>query len=138
MKIIKVIDEDTLEIKEVVVEETVEEMTEEAAENVANMFRQAMTCSPDEFATRYEEFKKAKAKFDEVYEPFKLNLLSMYKNNPEIPKSVVIGGAVKLTHVSPSTRSTIDSKKLKEEEPELAKKFTKTSNVSATIRLEEL
>ena len=29
-----------------------------------------------------------------------------------------------------------DSKKLKEEEPELAKKFTKTTDVNATIRIE--
>lgn len=138
MKTIKVIDEDTLEIKEVVVEEVSEEMTEEAADEVAKAFRQAMTCDPDEFAKRYTEFKEAKAKFDEVYEPFKLNLLSLYKDKPEIPKSVIIGGKVKLTHVSPSTRSTIDSKKLKEEEPELAKKFTKVTNVSASIRLEEM
>ena len=138
MKVIKVIDEDTLEMREVVVEDTTEEMTEEAADEVANAFRQAMTCDPDEFASRYEEFKKAKANFDEVYEPFKLNLLSLYKDRPDIPKSVIVGGTVKLTHVSPSTRSSIDSKKLKEEEPELAKKFTKTTNVNATIRLEEV
>lgn len=138
MKTIKVIDEDTLEMREVVVDEITEEMTEEAADEVASAFRQAMTCDPDEFAKRYTEFKEAKAKFDEVYEPFKLNLLSLYKDRPDIPKTVVIGGKVKLTHVSPSTRSTIDSKKLKEEEPELAKKFTKTTNVSASIRLEEM
>lgn len=138
MKVIKVIDEDTLEMREVVVEDTTEKMTEEAADEVANAFRQAMTCDPDELASRYEEFKKAKANFDEVYEPFKLNLLSLYKDKPDIPKSVIIGGTVKLTHVLPSTRSSIDSKKLKEEEPELAKKFTKTTNVNATIRLEEV
>ena len=138
MRTIKIIDEDTLEIREVVVEEVSEEMTKDAADEVNRAFRQAMTCDPDEFAKRYKEFKEAKAKFDEVYEPFKLNLLSLYKDHPDIPKTVVIGGAVKLTHVSPSTRSTIDSKKLKEEEPELAKKFTKTTNVSASIRLEEM
>lgn len=138
MKTIKVIDEDTLEIKEVVVEEVTEEMTEDAAEEVNRAFRQAMTCDPDEFAKRYKEFKEAKAKFDEVYEPFKLNLLSLYKDHPDIPKTVIVGGSVKLTHVSPSTRSTIDSKKLKEEEPAIAEKFTKTTNVSASIRLEEV
>ena len=138
MKTIKVIDEDTLEIKEVVVEEVTEEMTEDAAEEVNRAFRQAMTCDPDEFAKRYKEFKEAKAKFDEVYEPFKLNLLSLYKDHPDIPKTVIVGGSVKLTHVSPSTRSTIDSKKLKEEEPTIAEKFTKTTNVSASIRFEEV
>ena len=138
MRVIKVVDEDTLELKEVMVEDTVEEMTEEVANEVASRFRQAMVCSPEEFSKRYMEFKEAKAKFDEVYEPLKLNLLSLYKDHPDTPKTVMIGGAVKLTHVSPSTRNSIDSKKLKEEEPELAKKFTKTTTVSASIRLEEL
>lgn len=142
MKTIKVIDEDTLEIKEVVVktipEEPTEEVTEEVADELADAFRQAMPCDPDEFAKRYTEFKKAKAKFDEIYEPFKLNLLSLYKDKPDIPKTVIVGGTVKLTYVSPSKRSTIDSKKLKEEEPELAKKFTKSTDVSASIRLESI
>lgn len=138
MKTIKVIDEDTLEIREVVVEEADGELTEKAAEDLSGLFRQALTCDPDEFARLYKEFKEAKAKFDEVYEPFKLNLLSLYKDRPDIPKNVVIGGAVKLTHVAPSVRNTIDSKKLKEEEPAIAEKFTKTTNVSASIRLEEL
>ncbi len=138
MRVIKVIDEDTLEMKEVVVEDVTEEMTEEAADDVARAFKQALNCDPDEFAKRYKEFKEAKAKFDELYEPFKLNLLSLYKDRPDIPKSVVVGGSVKLTHVAANTRNTIDSKKLKEEEPELAKKFTKTTNVAATIRIEEM
>ena len=41
-----------------------------------------------------------------------------------------------MTYVSPSTRTIVDTKKLKEEEPDIAKKFTKTSTVKATIRLE--
>jgi hypothetical protein len=135
MKTIKVIDEDTLEIKEIVVEE---DSTEEAIDVINKKFKQAITCGPEEFAKRYKEFKEAKARFDEVYESTKLNLLTLYNDNPDIPKNVIIGGAVKLTHVAPSTRSTIDSKKLKEEEPELAKKFTKITNVSASIRLEEI
>ena len=45
---------------------------------------------------------------------------------------------MKLTYVSPSERKTIDSKKLKEEEPEIAKKFTKTTNVKASVRIEEV
>ena len=137
MKVIKVIDEDTLEIKDVIVEDETE-LTEEAAENVAASFRQALSCDPEEFAKRYKEFKEAKVKFDEVYEPFKLNLISMHKEKPELPKSVVVGGAVKVTYVSPSTRSSIDSKKLKEEEPAIAEKFTKTTNVTASVRIEEL
>lgn len=45
-------------------------------------------------------------------------------------------GMIKLTYVAPTTRSTIDSTKLKKELPEVAEKYTKVSNVKASIRLE--
>lgn len=40
-----------------------------------------------------------------------------------------------ITYVEPSTRETIDSKRLKEEHPELAKKYVKTSTVKASVRI---
>ena len=64
-------------------------------------------------------------------------MLQLHELDTTIPSAVQVQG-VKLVYVSPSVRNTIDSKKLKEEEPELAKKYTKTTNVSATIRLEEV
>lgn len=120
-------------MKELVLQNTVEN----EAERVSDMFRQALTCSPEEFSKRYKEFKEAKAKFDEVYEVFKDNIIKLHETETEIelPKSILVD-SVKLTYVAPSVRTTIDSKKLKEEEPELAKKFSKTSNVSATVRIE--
>ena len=133
-KTIKVIDEDTLEIKELVVEEDV---TEEVAEDIVKEFQSALNCEPEEFYQKYREMKKAEADFNAVYEPFKENLIKLHEKDPSLPKSVVVGGT-KLTYVSPSQRTTIDSKKLKEEEPEIAKKFSKTSNVKATIRIEEV
>lgn len=135
-KTIRYVDEDTLEIIEKVVDDGIE-CVDTDIDDMMTLFRQALGCDPDEFATKYNDFKKAKAEFDEIYEPFKKNLIELHKANSGLPKSIVIGG-VKATYVSPSTRSTIDSKKLKEEEPELAKKFTKTSKVSASIRLEEI
>ena len=136
MKTIKVIDEDTLEMKEVVIKEDGE--TDEMIDaSIIDIFSQALNGDPDEFAQKYRNFKKAKEEFDKVYEPFKANIIGLHKTRSDLPKTIIVGG-VKLTYVSPSTRNTIDSKRLKEEEPELAKKFTKTSNVSATIRLEEI
>lgn len=44
--------------------------------------------------------------------------------------------AIKLTYVAPTTRSTLDSAKLKKEMPEIAQKYTKTSNVKASVRIE--
>jgi len=108
----------------------------DAEEEIKLRIRSALNCTPDEFYEKYEAYKKAEAEFKNLYEPFKANLLNLYKDDIEtLPKAVILGGA-KLIYVSPSIRSTIDSKKLKEEEPELAKKYTKTTNVAATIRLE--
>ena len=132
-KIVK-IDEDTLEMKEEVI---VEEMaTDEELDTFAGQLRSILNCEPEEFYLKYREYKEAESKFKEIYDPFKEKLIQLYTNTPDLPKSIVIGGS-KLTYVSPSIRNTIDSKKLKEEEPEIAKKFTKSTSVKASIRLEE-
>lgn len=43
---------------------------------------------------------------------------------------------IKVTYKKPSVRTTVDSKKLKEELPEIYNEYTKTSNVSSSISLE--
>ena len=134
MKTIKVIDEDTLEMKEMTVEEDKEYDSEKLE---FDKFKQALPCEPEEFGQKYRAFKKASEEFDKVFIPFKENIIKLHEQSDYLPKTVIVD-SVKLTYVSPSTRSTIDSKKLKEEEPELAKKFTKTSNIKATVRLEEI
>ncbi len=136
MKVIKVIDEDTLEMREVVIKEEGEtDKTIDAS--IIDIFSQALNCDPEVFTEKYRAYKKATEEFEKVYVPFKENIIELHKTHKDLPKTVIVGGT-KLTYISPSTRSTIDSKKLKEEEPELAKKFTKTSNVRATVRLEEI
>lgn len=42
---------------------------------------------------------------------------------------------IKMTYVAPTTRSTIDSAKLKQFYPEIAELVTKTSEVSASVRV---
>ena len=42
---------------------------------------------------------------------------------------------IKLTYVAPTTRTAIDSAKLKKELPEVAEKYTKTSNVKASLKI---
>ena len=42
---------------------------------------------------------------------------------------------IKITYVAPTTRTAIDSAKLKKELPEIAEKYTKTSNVKASLRI---
>ncbi len=138
-KIIK-IDEETFEITEMYVDVEEEETKDEAVGDVISDFaealRKAMGCTSDEFYDKYQAMKKAEAEFKEVYEPLKAEVIKLHETQ-NLPKNVIVGGA-KLTYVSPSTRSTIDSKKLKEEEPEIAKKFTKTTQVAATVKLEDI
>lgn len=134
-KVIRYVDEDTLEIMEKVIDDG-KEYADADVDNTVALFEQALGCDPDEFSKRYTAMKQAEKEFEEVYAPFKENLIELHSQNAGLPKSVVVG-TTKLTYVSPSTRSTIDSKKLKEEEPGIAEKYTKTTNVKATIRLEE-
>jgi len=42
---------------------------------------------------------------------------------------------VKITYVEPTTRESIDSAKLKKELPDVAAKYTKTSNVKGSVRI---
>lgn len=135
MKTIKVIDEDTLEMKEIILEEDEVEIDETSEE--LDKFKQALPCKPEEFSEKYRALKQATEEFDKVFVPFKENIIKLHEQSDDLPKTVIVDG-VKVTYVSPSIRNTIDSKKLKEEEPELVKKYTKATNVKATVRLEKI
>lgn len=138
-KIIK-INEDTLEITEIFEDceepETATPMTSKTEyDDFTEILHESLDCKPEDFYKKYKAFKQTEEEFNKVYNPFKEKLIKLHENHTELPNSLVIGGC-KLTYVSPSTRTTIDSKKLKEEEPEIAKKFTKTTTVKASVRLE--
>ena len=135
MKTIKVIDEDTLEMKEIILEEDEVEIDETSEE--LDRFKQALPCEPEEFSEKYRALKQATEEFDKVFVPFKENIIKLHEQSDYLPKTIIVDG-VKVTYVSPSIRNTIDSKKLKEEEPELVKKYTKATNVKATVRLEKI
>lgn len=106
-------------------------------EEFKEVVQSMLNCEPDEFYKKYKKMKKAEEEFNKLYEPFKKGLIQLHSEHNDLPHTVVVGGA-KLTYVSPSTRTSIDSKKLKEEEPEIAKKFTKSTLVSASVRIEEV
>ena len=44
-------------------------------------------------------------------------------------------GKLKITYVAPSTRTSVDSKKLEKEEPEIYKKYVKTTTVAGSIKI---
>ena len=132
MKTIKIVNENTLKM------ETKEVLSDEmTSDEFASQLRTILNCDPDDFYKKYKKYKKAEADFKAIYEPFKEKLIQYHEKNSDLLNTVIVGG-VKLIYVSPSTRTSIDSKKLKEEEPELSKKYSKTTNIGATIRLEEV
>lgn len=137
-KKIMMIDPDTFDLTEVFIDE--EELEDEAVGDVvddfANHLRNVMGCTADEFYAKYKTMKKAEEEFKAIYEPLKAEMIKCHETQ-NLPKNIIVGGA-RLTYVSASTRSSIDSKKLKEEEPEIAKKFTKTTQVAATVKLEDM
>lgn len=106
-------------------------------EEIKSMVQSVLNCEPDEFYKKYKKYKKAEEEFNAIYEPFKEGLIKLHEENEDLPKTVIVGGA-KLTYVSPTTRNSIDSKKLKEEEPELVKKYTKISQVKASVRIDNV
>lgn len=106
-------------------------------EEIKMMVQSVLNCEPDEFYKKYKKMKKAEEEVNKIYEPFKKSLIQLYEENEGFPHNIVIGGA-KLVYVAPSKRNTLDSKKLKEEEPEIAKKYNKVTSVSACIRIEEV
>lgn len=108
----------------------------EKEEKIREMMQSMLNCEPEEFYKKYKKYKKAEEEFNKLYEPLKKGLIQLYSQHNDLPHTIIVGGT-KLTYVSPSIRTSIDSKKLKEEEPEIAKKFTKTTPVNASVRIEE-
>lgn len=125
----KVVNEETWEIEEVT-EEVKDETLKEKISNI-------LGCDATEFYNKYMEYVEAEAEFKKIYEPFKEKLLKLYSEVSDMPNSILIYG-LELIYVSPSSRSYIDNKKLKEELPEIAEKFTKVRAVEPTIRLRKV
>ena len=86
-----------------------------------------------EFTKKYVEFQK-KA----------LEMKLMEKEvSEELKKAMEENGIlgfeddfIKVTYRKATTRTTIDSKRLKEEKPEIAEEYSKTSNVSSSVSIE--
>lgn len=135
--LVKRIDPDTLEITDSFkyIEESIDNGKTQDDINREKL-EKALPCEAKEFSKAFKEMKEAERKFEGMFNEFKKNIITIHEQSPDFPKTIFLGGA-KLTYVSPSVRNSIDSKKLKEEEPELAKKYNKTTKVSASVRIEE-
>lgn len=79
-----------------------------------------------------EYHKKQVELADKQLEELKQVLLLAMENNGI---KTLENDLLKITYVAPTTRTSIDSAKLKKELPEIAEKYQKTSNVKASVRI---
>ena len=88
----------------------------------------------ESFAKEYAEFQKQVAKMEmklkEVKEAIKQ---VMEQNNLTEPYE---DDFIKISYKKPTTRTAVDSKRLKEELPDVYNEYSKTSNVSSSISIE--
>lgn len=103
-------------------------------ENETSLTSVAKDLMPKDFVKKYKQMKKLQAELDEMENAFKENLIQMFESIPCLETSSVAIDGLKFTYVKPSTRTTVDSKKLKEEHPEIYAKVVKTSNVKSSIK----
>jgi len=84
----------------------------------------------EEFRNKLIEFEKVKKEIEYQSELLKSELLELM---PQIGKDRIILDGILITYKKGSKRTTIDTKRLKEENPEIAELYQKTSNVDPTI-----
>lgn len=82
----------------------------------------------EDIKSKEEELKLLKEKVDKVKEV-------LYDTMGKEGVKTVDRGKLKITYVAPSTRVSVDSKKLQKEEPEIYKKYVKTTTVEGNIKI---
>ena len=78
--------------------------------------------------SKEEELNLLKEKVDKVKE-------TLYGTMENEGIKTVDRNKLKITYVAPSTRVSVDSKKLQKEEPEIYKKYVKTTTVAGSIKI---
>ena len=82
----------------------------------------------EEIKVKEDELKLIKEKVDKVKE-------ILYGTMEKEGIKTVDKGNLKITYVAPSCRTSVDSKKLEKEEPEIYKKYVKTTTVAGSIKI---
>ena len=82
----------------------------------------------EEIKAKEDELKLMKEKVDKVKE-------ILYGTMEKEGVKTVDRGNLKITYVAPSSRISVDSKKLEKEEPEIYKKYIKTTTVAGSIKI---
>ena len=78
--------------------------------------------------SKEEELNLLKEKVDKVKE-------TLYCTMEKEGVKTVDRNKLKITYVAPSTRTSVDSKKLQKEEPEIYKKYVETTTVAGSIKI---
>ena len=82
----------------------------------------------EEIKVKENELKLMKEKVDKVNE-------ILYGTMEKEGVKTVDRGNLKITYVAPSSRTSVDSKKLEKEEPEIYNKYVKTTTVAGSIKI---
>ena len=82
----------------------------------------------EDIKSKEEELKLLKEKVDKVKEV-------LYDTMGKEGVKTVDRGKLKITYVAPSSRTSVDSKKLEKEEPEIYKKYVNTTTVEGSIKI---
>ena len=118
---------------------------DEKIENLLNAEREGRLISDVDLGVSEEELEDLEELMEEI--KAKENELKLIKEKVDKVKEILYGtmekegiktvdrGNLKITYVAPSCRTSVDSKKLEKEEPEIYKKYVKTTTVAGSIKI---
>ena len=114
-------------------------------ENLLNAEREGRLISDVDLGVSEEELEDLTELIQEIEnKEYELNLMkekvdkvkkNLYGTMEKEGIKTVDRGKLKITYVAPSTRTSVDSKKLQEKEPEIYKKYVKTTTVAGSIKI---
>lgn len=114
-------------------------------ENLLNAEREGRLISDVDLGVSEEELEELEELMQEIEnKEYELNLMkekvdkvkkNLYGTMEKEGIKTVDRGKLKITYVAPSTRTSVDSKKLQKEEPEIYKKYVKTTTVAGSIKI---
>ena len=118
---------------------------DEKIENLLKAEREGRLISDVDLGVSEEELEDLTELMEEI--KAKEDELKLLKDMVDSVKTVLYGtmekegiktvdrGNLKITYVAPSCRTSVDSKKLEKEEPEIYKKYVKTTTVEGSIKI---
>lgn len=90
----------------------------------------------EETIKKLRDYAEIQLEADMFMKELKENLLNLMESNG-IQESFEVGG-LKVSYKKPSQRTTLDSKKIKEDLPDIYDKYSKTSDVKSSVSLDFL